>query len=94
MRSMSSPRSRPPRQLRDEVSGTCDLHVQLQLLLEAWQRPEEGVPLGNDQDVDVDRALAPAEQDGGRATGEIHGCLGVGLLAELLQEAPDPVGIG
>ena len=63
---MNRLRSRHSWQLRDEMRGAHDLHVELQLLLESGQGPVERVLLGNEQDVGVDRALAPAEQDGGR----------------------------
>jgi hypothetical protein len=50
--------------------------------------------LGHDQDVGVDRALAPTEQDGGGSPGQIDGCVGLCFPRQLSQEASKAPGIG
>jgi hypothetical protein len=76
------------------MRGAHDLHIELELLLESRQGPVERVLLGNEQEFRVDRALAPAEQDGGRPPGQVDVAIGFGLPSERIQEASEPLGIG
>jgi hypothetical protein len=84
----------PARKLGDEVGGAHELDVDLQLLLEPREGPEERVLLGNHEDVGVDRRVAPPEQDGGGPSSEVEGRLLLGLPAERAQEAPQALGVG
>jgi len=84
----------PPRHHRDEVGGRGEFDVDLELLLEAGDRPEHGVLLGDDADVDVDGRGAPPVEDRRGAAGEVHPGRPAGLPAEGGHEPPDAGAVG
>jgi hypothetical protein len=55
----------------NEVVGRGELDVDLELVLEARDRAQDGVLVGNEFQVDVDRRPPPAEQYGGRSARQV-----------------------
>ncbi len=77
---------------RDEQIGRGQLDVDLQFLLQHGNGAEDLGRVRHQLQVHVDRALAPAEQDRRRPTGEIHGDRRAGLPTEPGQQTSDAVG--
>src|SRR5437899_12887343 len=84
----------PARRHRNEVLGRGQLDVDSELFLQPRDRPKQAIVLWNNENVDVNRALAPAEQDGGRPSCEVHSGLGVGFCTEVSHKAADAIRVG
>ena len=85
--------SLPARGNGDEVIGRRELDVDVDLLLDVLDRPQEVIGLPDEPDVYIDRRAAPAEEDGGRTAGEVAGAVDIGCGSELTHEARDPFGV-
>jgi hypothetical protein len=79
---------------RDEVVRRGELDIDLEVLLDALDRPQEDVPLGNEPDVHVDRRRSLADKDGRGTTREVAAAIGVGMMAERAHESPDAIPVG
>src|SRR5574341_2523949 len=60
----------PAREFRNEVGRTGGLNINLQVVLQARNPPQQSVVIGHEMDIDVDRARTPTHQHRGRATGK------------------------
>jgi hypothetical protein len=78
----------------DEVAGRGELDVDRQLVLQAGDGAQDGVLLGDELQVDVDRRRPPAEQDGCRPARQIADTLFLGRRVEGSGEAPYPLDVG
>ncbi len=78
----------------DEVGRRCQLDVDPQLFFQPGERPQQVIQFRLQTQIDIDRAAAPARQDGGDPSREVDAYLGVGLAAEGAHEAADAIGVG
>src|SRR5947208_11538459 len=61
----------PSGQRRHEMRWRRQLDVDVQALLQVWDRAQDSIVLRNDRDVDVDRTFAPMLQDHAGAACEV-----------------------
>src|SRR5262249_34663678 len=83
----------PARELGNEVRRRDDLDVDGEGLLEGGDLTEEGIRVGDDEYVRVDRLSAPAFENSARAAGQVDPDLVLGPLAERPQQLDDPTGV-
>jgi hypothetical protein len=76
-----------------EVGRRRELHVDPELVLQLLDSPQKRVRLGDEEDVDVDRRLPPAEENRGRSTREVTRAVRAGRLAESAHESTNAVGV-
>jgi hypothetical protein len=81
-------------QLGNEIGRSSELEVDLQLFLERMERLEKPGRLRLGMQVDIDRHLAPAMQDGGNSAREIDAALVGQRTAQLAHKVPDVIGLG
>jgi len=91
---MNTQRSRQPWQLRDEIGRARELDVDAELLLQLWDRPQQGFGFAFELEVDVDCRRAPAHQDRRRSAGEVHLARLSRVAAEALHEGMEPRDVG
>src|SRR5947199_2328561 len=61
----------PSRQLGKKIGGRRQLDVDVQAFLQIGNRAQHAIAVGHELQIDVDRAVAPAAKDRGRAAGEV-----------------------
>ena len=74
--------------------GRRELDIELELFLQPRNRAEDRILLGDDPDVHVDRAGAPAVENGRYAAREIDAAVDRRGLADGPHELADPIGVG
>jgi hypothetical protein len=83
----------PAGNLRDEVGGASELDVDPQRLLEVGQRLKQAILVRNEENVHVDRAVAPTAEHGRGVTGQIDSYVAAGRISQRLQQRPDAGGV-
>ena len=79
---------------RNEVPRGGELDVDLQLVLEAGNRSQDGVLFGNELQVDVDRRRPPAGEDGGRSADQVADAVLLGGGIQGREQTLDPLLVG
>jgi hypothetical protein len=78
----------------NEVAGRGELDVDRQLVLQARDRPQDGVLLGNELEVDVDGRGSPAEEDRRCPTRQVAEAFLLGRRVEGGDELLDSLAVG
>jgi hypothetical protein len=78
----------------DEVVGRGQLDVHSELVLQPRDSAEHALLLGDQKDVDVERARPPAQEDCGGAAREVDRAVLCRFRAEYPHEAADALGVG
>src|SRR5213594_1276657 len=72
----------PARNWRDELIGTRELHVDVQLIFQSRDRLEEARRLRLGFQVDIDGRIAPTEKNCSRTAGEIDRAVASHTIAQ------------
>ena len=87
-------RSSQPAGTGTKSRGEAASSVHTELVLQARDGAKNALLLGQEKDVDVERARAPAEKNGSGAACEIDRSVLGGFRTEPTHEAADPVSVG